>query len=92
MIALDSPWPIPHEGILKKDVKMISTQNLSKTVKQTHILHAKSYPQFSSGTDGYKYRIKQCANYSWYCFVVFVGSRSNMYCSELALELILIPK
>ena len=51
MIASYIPWPIPREGMAKKDVKIISTRHLSNNIKWTHILHANSYPQFSSATN-----------------------------------------
>ena len=34
--------------MVKKDVKIISKKHLLNTVKLTHILHANSYPRFSS--------------------------------------------
>ena len=50
LIASYSSWPLPREGMVEKDSKIISTWHLSNTVKWTHILHANSYPSVSYDT------------------------------------------
>ena len=50
MISSDSTWPIPHEIMVKNDIKIISTPPLFKKVELNHILYANLYPDFFSVT------------------------------------------